>query len=131
MRRNTENLIEAFTYSPEKTLGATNSTLSTGRYQISRSGSVVTAYYAGLGSSDFTQVASITYSTEPMLLELCGVQGGSGGPRSLTPMDISFDNLTIVADQIQGIPEPSTFVLFGMGEISLLVYTWQRRRALQ
>ena len=42
-------------------------------------------------------------------------------------MDISFDNLIVVADQIQGVPEPSTIVLLGIGAIGLLAFVLRQR----
>jgi hypothetical protein len=33
-----------------------------------------------------------------------------------------------IGSQLQGVPEPSTLTLLGVGAISLLAYTWRRRR---
>ena len=63
-----------------------------------------------------------------MRIQLLAAQGNSPGLRDIsTSMDISFDNLIVTADQIQGIPEPSTLVLLGIGAISLFAWRWRKR----
>jgi probable HAF family extracellular repeat protein len=124
------NRIEGFS-TPSGFPGGRSSSLMIGRYQLQRTGSIITASFANPGSSSFTQLGSVSGFPDPMSIELLAVQNQNviGYPRSTTALDISFDNLSVVADQIQGIPEPSTLVLLGMGAIALLAYAWRRRRS--
>jgi hypothetical protein len=61
------------------------------------------------GTPDFTKVGAITLESTFSL-----GQGGSGQVR-----DMEF---------AAAVPEPSTFALLGIGAISLLGYTWRRRK---
>ena len=129
-RRDDLNLIEVFTAPPTAALGVANSDLSSGLYRISRSGTTVTGSYAEPNSSVFTTIASVEYSLEPMFVELYAAQGGGGGPRSHTSLDISFDNLVVEADSTTGvIPEPSHLVsLTGLLAMGLIGTWWRRTR---
>jgi hypothetical protein len=102
-----QNLIEVFTKGHP--LGVTTSTLITGRYRISRSGSIFTGQYAPSGSSTFTTIASDIGFSGPVKLRIFGAQGRNvvGANRSTTALDISFDNLVIEADQCLGVLIPA------------------------
>lgn len=110
---------------------ARSSSLTSGRYQLQRSGSTITVSFADLGSSSFTQLGSVDGFPDPMGIQLFAAQNRNavGSPRSTTSLDISFDNLTVVADQIQYVPEPSTLVLLGMSAFGLLAWAWRKRKA--
>lgn len=124
------NLIEGWTDPSEIGFGIQNSSSMSGRYQLQRSGSTITALFADPDSSSFTQLASVDGFPDPMKIQLFAAQNRNvgGDPRSTTSMDVSFNNLNVVADQIQGIPEPSTFVLFGIGAFGLLTWAWRQRK---
>lgn len=100
--------LEAFGTSP---IGDRDSSLSDGRYRIERSGNTLTASFASAGSETFTTLGSIGVTSSQFTVGLRATQGMNEGVRSTTALDISFDNLTIQADAIVPIPEPSTQVL--------------------
>ena len=126
------NKIEVFAAPPGTALGVMDSTITNGRYRIQRSGSTVTGSFAPTGSSSFTSLATVAGFPDPMLVQLVGVQGRNvpTAGRSTTALDISFDNLVVEADHIEGyVPTPSTFVgLISMGLMGALGYVWRRRR---
>ena len=125
-----ENLIEGWAVPPSSVYGCQGSSLTSGRYRLQRSGSIITQSFTYAGSSSFTLLGSADGFFDPMSIQLVAAQGDNspGYARSTTSMDVSFDNLIVQADQIQGIPEPSALVLLGMGAISLFAYAWRRRR---
>jgi len=100
------SFIEAFAAPPDTVLGATASTLSSGRYRISRTGSVVTGLFAPSGSSAFTPLGSVSGWSDPVQVVLMGAQGSRNRDRPTTSLDIGFDNLTISADGIVGLVPP-------------------------
>ena len=62
------------------------------------------------------------------------LSGGISGPHTLTILgdlttpSINVDILNVGPTGAMTVPEPSTFVLLGVGVISLLAYAWRRRR---
>ena len=65
-------------------------------------------------------------------LELTGITFSGGEYDGMTPEDAGFDVIFTSGSRspnLPPIPEPSTLVLLGIGGISLLGYTWRRRRA--
>jgi len=95
------NLIEVFA-APGGVLGIQDSTLTSGRYRITRIGSTLTALFSEPGSESFTTLASMDGLSGPFRIQPFAAQGtnGGGSPRSTTALDISFDNLVIEADEI-------------------------------
>ncbi len=73
-------------------------------------------------SESFTTLASVNGSADPMTVQLFASQGKNVAEldRSMTSLDISFDNLIIDADAI--IPEPSSIALLAAGLLSLLAF---------
>ena len=128
-----QQLIETFSEPPSTPLAAADSSITSGSYQLVRSGSTITGLYAPDGSSSFTPIGSYTDPsfTAPMYVELLANQGTNNlsWPRSTTGMDITFDNLVVQADSISGVvPEPSTFALLAAGAVGLVGYALRQRR---
>ena len=101
LRLGSLNLMEVFAV-PGGVLGIQGSTLTSGRYRITRIGSTLTALFSEPGSESFTTLASMDGLSGPFRIQPFAAQGtnGGGSPRSTTALDISFDNLVIEADQI-------------------------------
>jgi hypothetical protein len=115
------NRIEAFSSSIGP-IGAADSTLMTGRYQIERSGDTLIGRYAEAGSSSFATLGSASgYASSLFQVQLSGVQGASigGDPRSTTSLDVSFDDLVIEVDVV--VPEPGTLVLASLCLLGVLL----------
>ena len=123
-----ESIIEGWAVPPGSTYGAQVSFLTTGCYCIQRVGSIITQSFADPGSSSFTVLGSVDGFSDPMNIQLLAAQGENSpdSGRSTTSLDISYNNLVVEADQIQGIPEPSTLILLGVGAIGVLA--WRSRR---
>ena len=83
-------------------LGMKKSVIMSGRYRIQRSGSTVTGSFAATGSSSFISLASVDGFDGPMQIGVVAQQAGPPGGRSTTALDISFDNLIVEADRIEG-----------------------------
>lgn len=98
------------------------STASNGRYRITRNGSNMATYLAE-GSGDFVLDWQGTGFTDDVQVYLLGLQGTNiyGNNRSTTSLDISFDNLDIIAEGIV-VPEPSSLIFLLMGATALLVF---------
>ncbi|MHC4222607.1 MAG: PEP-CTERM sorting domain-containing protein [Planctomycetota bacterium] len=102
------------------------------RLIITRVGHIVTGYATDRrGNMAVVGEFGLSILGGPLHVGLVGLQNqnvDSGAfdqidPRG--PMDVSFNNLTIEADQIVGIvPEPGTLALFGLG---IAVLAWWRR----
>lgn len=123
--------IAVFAAPPGAGLGLTHSTITSGRYRIQRTGSTLTGSFADAGSSSFTSLASVDGFTDPMQVELVGVQGRSvvDGSRSTTAMDISYDNLVVEADNITGVvPEPASFTVWSLIVLIFAGAGWHRGR---
>lgn len=84
--------------------GMKKSVIMSGRYRIQRSGSTVTGSFAAAGGSSFISLATVDGFGDPMQVGLVAQQAGSpsSGGRSTTALDISFDNLIVEADRIEG-----------------------------
>jgi hypothetical protein len=114
----TASRLEAYSSAP---IGDRDSSLSAGRYRIERSGSTLTGSFAALGSDTFTTLGSVSGVTSSQFtVGLTAVQGANSGPRSTTALDITFDNLSIQADAIVPVPEPSVFLLSTTGVIAFV-----------
>lgn len=103
---------------------AADSTLQ-GAFRITRSGETLSAWIdRGTG---YVLIGSQTSPlfTEPATVQMIATQI-AGTSRPVTSLDVRFDNLSITAESI--VPEPSTFALLGMGAISMIIYTWRRRK---
>ncbi|REJ68715.1 MAG: PEP-CTERM sorting domain-containing protein [Planctomycetota bacterium] len=127
------NKIEVFAEPVGGPLGVQNSTLTSGRYRITRAGSTMTGFFAPSGSSSFTTIASQSGYFDPMRVQLFAAQGpnAGGSTRPFTALDISFDNLVIEADSIvQPVPEPNSLILAGFVLLLLLGYAWCSRRGV-
>ncbi len=110
--------------------GNNSSALMSGQYRLQRSGSVITASFADPGSSTFTQLGSYDGLSAPMRVQLWALQNHNvlGYPRSTTSIDISFDNLSVFAEHIQEIPEPSTFILLSISLVGIFGWNWRQSR---
>jgi len=91
--------IEAFSSSgaPIGLQPAPPAVVPSGRYRVTRSSDVMTAWYAPLGCEDFTAIGSEGGFSGPMRLELAAAQGtdAAGFDRAHAPVNISFDNLIV------------------------------------
>jgi hypothetical protein len=90
------------------------SSLANGVYEITRVGSTITGYI-GADSSHLISLGSVSGFTDAMHVQLFATQGTQDvpGSRSTTPIDIGFSNLTIQADQIEGVvPEPASMTMW-------------------
>ena len=128
-----QQMIETYSDPPASGLVGAYSNITSGSYQLVRTGSTIAGLYAPEGSSSFTPIGSYTdFSfSEPMYVELLATQNTNvgGGPRSTTAMDITFNNLVVQADNITGVvPEPSTLALLGTATLGLLGYALRRRK---
>jgi hypothetical protein len=84
--------------------------------------------FATAGSESFITLGSVGgISSTEFSLNLSGTQGANSGARSTTAMDISFDDLSVQADTIIGVPEPSTYALFGFAFAGLLAVRARKR----
>ena len=123
--------IAVFAAPPGAGLGLTHSTITSGRYRIQRSGSTLTGSFAPDGSSSFTSLATVGGFSDPMQVQLVGVQGRNlaTDSRSTTALDISFDNLVVEADSITGvIPEPSSLAIWSLLGLTFGGVDWRRYR---
>ncbi len=86
-------------------IGAQDSTLTSGRYQIERVGDTLIGRFAETGSDNFTTIGSSGgYTSAQFQIQIYGAQGVdlAGAPRSTTSLDNSFDNLFVEADGFVG-----------------------------
>ncbi|MBT4864920.1 MAG: protein kinase, partial [Planctomycetaceae bacterium] len=107
-RHGKSNQIESFSIAPVKHVSgvAQNSGVSSGQFRIARTGTTVTAFYAAAGSSSFTPIGNATGLSGPVCVRAFAAQGQQDGLRSTTALDVSFDNLIIQAEKINGLPAP-------------------------
>ena len=104
---------------------------STGRYRITRTGSVISGFFASGGSSSFMFLGSKSSGFDgpirPFLIGFYVI------PANVDPdmfLDISFNNLLIEADRIEGaVPEPSTFALVALAVLMILRCRYATRTA--
>jgi len=122
---NVGQFVEGFKGVP---LGAASESATTGKYRLERTGSFLAGSYDD-GGGFTTLFSSIPIGTDPFGVTLLAVQGANIGERSGTALDISFDNLVVVADSINiaAVPEPSTYALMLAG-LGLVGYAASRRR---
>ena len=109
--------IESFA-TPGGVMGAQPSTLASGRYRITRSGTVLTAWFSDPGGA-FTSLGSVPGFDGPFRVQPFAAQGKSvsGLSRSTTALDVSFDNLVIEADQIHF---PCHADINGSGDVNVI-----------
>ena len=108
-----QNWIEAFDGAPQ---GLRNELATSGKYRLTRVGSQLTASYAKPADlTNFITLYSASNATDPFRIALAAVQGANSGPRSVTALDISFDNLIVEADFLVRAPEPASLALLGLG----------------
>jgi hypothetical protein len=121
------NMIEGWATPAHYGVGTSSCSLMSGRYQLQRSGDTIAVSFANSGSSLFTRLGEFNGLSKPLLIQLYANQGINlvGSARSATSLDVSFDNLLVVADQIQSIPEPSTLALLGIGAV-ISLFVWRR-----
>ena len=82
-------------------IGEQSTTLTSGRFRITRSGTTLAGWFSET-NGEFIQLGSASGWGGSSRVRLYVAQGKSvsGISRSTTPLDISFDNLVIEADQI-------------------------------
>lgn len=120
--------VEAFT-NPFVPLPAFNSSLDSGVYNISRTGSTISGWISPSDGSTLTFLGSASGFTDPMHVQLFAAQGANSGDRSTTSLGIGFSQLTVQADQINGIvPEPPSIALWCI--LALLASGGQAARRL-
>jgi len=101
--------IETFTVPPEIpgfVVADERSDISQGRYRLMRADGTISGWYALDGVSDFQPLGSLEPFLGPVFVELTATQGTNRPDtlRSMTAMDIGFDNLVIDADAITVMP---------------------------
>jgi hypothetical protein len=112
-----------------KRIGPTPDATLQGSFSISRKGQTLSAWidrgagFVLIGSETLAQfeapMSVLLYTSQvPNLSEV----------RPSTPLDVRFDNLSIVAEAI--VPEPSALIMLGIGAIGLLAHAWQRRKQI-
>ncbi len=83
-----------------------------------------------LDASAFVTTADQSYTDSPFFFGPDNRQPGDYNDFTLD--DVAFYNKPLSAEQVAShwaaAPEPSTFVLLGIGAVSLLGYAWWRRK---
>jgi hypothetical protein len=113
------NFIEVFASPPGAPIGLALNNATSGRLRLERVGTTVSGYFDPESDGSFNFVGSALNVSDNYELSLFAVQGANSGTRSSTAIDISFDNLVIVADFLVRedvpVPEPTTLALMGLG----------------
>jgi hypothetical protein len=113
----------------QKSLGAVYDDTVQGSFSLTRRGATLSAWI-DRGSGPVL-VASDTSSLflGPAYIELLArQQSNANNSRPSNAIDVRYDNLSVTAEAI--IPEPSTFVLLGMGVILSMAYGWRHQKCL-
>ena len=107
-RHGKSNQIESYCIAPVKHVSgvAQNSGVSSGQFRIARTGTTVTAFYAAAGGSSFTPIGNAQGLSGPVRIRAFVAQGQQSGLRSTTASDVSFDNLVIQAEKVNGLVAP-------------------------
>ena len=103
------------------------STLTNGRFRITRSGTTLSAWFSE-GNGAFMALGSVSGWDGPFRVQPYVAQGKSvsGISRSTTSLDISFDNLVIEADQIHTpcLTDIDGDSIVGIGDFLLVLAQW-------
>ena len=118
------DLLDAFGVPPGTPLGLVGSTALTGSFRLSRNANILTSEFKTSAGS-FTLIDQRNPSTlnGAVSVRLSAIQSSNAGPRSTTALDVSFNNLSITADQFIGIPVPASILLLLSGLVLLKRYT--------
>ncbi len=103
---------------------------TTGQLRLTRNGSVLTGYRRSSSSDSWHPIGSYDFGSDlsadtPIQVVLEGFNNWSDDP-----IDVTFDNLSIQADRISIVPEPSSFGLALGAMLGVSLWRWWRRRSL-